>query len=344
MTSAPRTGLEQRLLARLKALDTSGSTQIALAFSGGNDSLALALGLSRCAPLVDRDVALIHIDHRLRPESKDDVRRCQILAATLGLPVHIATLETGMATRASGIGVEERARRERYLAISEICRANGITTIATAHHAEDQAETVLMHLFRGSALAGAGGMQEAGWKNIPWWENSTVPGTESRFRIFRPFLYERKATLEQFVSDAGLVPVSDDSNANISFRRNAVRHSILPIVGTHYPAVVDALGRFSDAAREDDELLTQQANHLLDAACNEFGGLDIGQLILAPRPLATRAVRAWIVNAGVEEPSRNRVLACLSPAQSDREDQLIEVGNGQCVLRVGDRFAHRLQR
>ncbi|MCC6674460.1 MAG: tRNA lysidine(34) synthetase TilS, partial [Thermomicrobiales bacterium] len=155
-----RSGFEQRLLANLRACDLSGQRAV-IGFSGGSDSLALAAAMSRLRPLLELDLLLVHIDHRLRTESHLDAEQCRKLALALDLPIRVIELPWGLADRSRGLGIEEQGRRERYLALASAASDWGTDVILTAHQANDQAETVLLHLFRGSGLPGLAGMRLA---------------------------------------------------------------------------------------------------------------------------------------------------------------------------------------
>src|SRR5687768_13028486 len=117
MTSARpnRSGFEQRLLRTLREMGDISGRRLTVAFSGGRDSLALAAALARIAPVIKAELLLVHVDHRLRPGSGRDAAACAALAGELGLPIETAALDPGLQDRWSGIGLEEAARRERYL-------------------------------------------------------------------------------------------------------------------------------------------------------------------------------------------------------------------------------------
>jgi tRNA(Ile)-lysidine synthase len=175
---------------------------LGLAVSGGPDSLALMLLAHAALP---GRIAVCSIDHGLRPEAAGEVALVERLAGERGIPFTAITL-----TPQPG-NLQAQARAGRYAALAGWAREAGLGAVATAHHADDQAETLLMRLGRGSGLAGLAGVRAA--SRI---EGSDVP-------LLRPLLGWRKAELEAVVAAAGITPVQDPSNANLDFERAAMR-------------------------------------------------------------------------------------------------------------------------
>ncbi|MEE4315679.1 MAG: tRNA lysidine(34) synthetase TilS [Erythrobacter sp.] len=193
-----------RFAADLAALwpEDERSGPLGLAVSGGPDSLALMLLAHAALP---GGIAVASIDHGLRPEAAGEVALVERLAGERAIPFTPITL-----TPQPG-NLQAQARAGRYAALAEWAMQNGLGAIATAHHADDQAETLLMRLNRGSGLAGLAGVR--GRASI---EGSEVP-------LLRPLLGWRKADLAEVVAAAGIVAVEDPSNANPDFERAAMR-------------------------------------------------------------------------------------------------------------------------
>lgn len=175
---------------------------LGLAVSGGPDSLALMLLAHAALP---GRIAVCSIDHGLRPDAAGEVALVERLAGERGIPFTAITL-----TPQRG-NLQAQARAGRYAALAGWAREAGLGAVATAHHADDQAETLLMRLGRGSGLAGLAGVRPA--SRI---EGSDVP-------VLRPLLGWRKAELEAVVAAARITPVQDPSNANLDFERAAMR-------------------------------------------------------------------------------------------------------------------------
>lgn len=211
------------------ALNQPDTGPVALAVSGGPDSCAL-LALGALA-LPGRVIAAT-VDHGLRPESADEARQVATLCAARGVP-H-ATVRLQMA---AGSGVQARARAARYAALADWARAHGAGVLATAHHADDQAETMIMRLNRGAGVRGLAGMRPLG----------QVPG-DPTLPLARPLLGWRRADLAAVAQAAGMVVVHDPSNRDSRFERVRVRQGLAE--------AVDWL---------DPEGLAASAAHLADA-------------------------------------------------------------------------------
>ena len=260
--------------------------RILVAVSGGVDSLALLVSAAEVA--ADR-TGVASLDHGLRPESTAEVERVRALARSLGLPFHTEAL--GLAP---GAGAEARARTARYAALERIARLNGYSAIATAHTADDQAETLLMRLARGSALRGAAAIRAEG------------P------RLLRPLLGVRRQDTEVVVAAAGLEPVRDPSNADPGLFRSRIRHHVLPVLRQAAgPGVVERLARFARSAAEDEELLSGLAAEAL-ARVRDGAGLDAVAVRALPWPIRARVLRGWLEALG--HPVSDRLLRDVAEA------------------------------
>lgn len=176
-----------------------------LAVSGGPDSLALLLLGAAAMP---GEVAAMSIDHGLRPEAASEVALVEAVCVSLDVPFSSAKV-----TVAAG-NLQAKAREARYAALKRWSRELALGAVATAHHIDDQAETLLMRLARGSGLAGLAGVRE--WTHLPGGETPLI----------RPLLGFRKHELEAVVESAGIVPASDPSNQNPAFDRVRVRQHL----------------------------------------------------------------------------------------------------------------------
>lgn len=191
--------LHDVLLARfrrdLEALTSVPAPRLALAVSGGPDSLALLLLAAAAYP---GRVEAATVDHGLRPEAGDEAALVARYCAALGVP------HEALAVRvvARGDGLQSAARRARYAALGEWMARRDIPALLTAHHADDQAETLLMRLARGSGVAGLAGIRASG----------PIPGCPGPQRLYRPLLGWRRSELAAIVGDASIVPVDDPSN------------------------------------------------------------------------------------------------------------------------------------
>jgi tRNA(Ile)-lysidine synthase len=224
---------------------------VVCAVSGGADSLAL-LVLARHAGL---EVCAVHVDHGLRAGSDEDAAVVRAAAERFD-----ATFESVTVRVEPGPNLEERAREARYAALP--------ADVLTGHTADDQAETVLLHLLRGGGLAAAAGMPVER----------------------RPLIGLRRAETHALCAHLRLRPVVDPSNADRRFRRNRVRHEVLPLLADVAERdVVPLLARAAEVARADLSLL--------DGMAAALDPTDGRALVAAPLPLARRAVRRWLTDA-----------------------------------------------
>lgn len=192
-------------LAALWPEDEREARPLGLAVSGGPDSLALLLLAAEALP---GQIAVASIDHGLRPEAAGEVALVGRIAGERGIP--FAALKVSLAPG----NLQAEARAARYAALSRWADEAGLGAIATAHHADDQAETLLMRLNRGSGLAGLAGVRPRG----------RIEGSETL--LLRPLLGWRKAELAAVVTEAGITPAEDPSNTNPAFDRARLRAAL----------------------------------------------------------------------------------------------------------------------
>ncbi len=211
--------------------------RVLAAVSGGPDSVCLAHWLSVQARKKNITVALVHIHHGLRGRAADgDARFVEQLGAKLGLPVAIVRAPVRALAAKRGLGLEEAGRKERYRVLGERARRGRYTAVATGHQLDDQAETVLLHLLRGTSLEGLGG--------IPV-KRPLRPGVE----LIRPLLPLSRAEVLLYLKMHGLDWREDASNANPKFTRNWVRRDILPRLEKRAPGVKQRLAAIAAKVR-----------------------------------------------------------------------------------------------
>ncbi len=219
------------------------ASALLIAVSGGPDSVALVHVLIEAGYKVE----IAHFDHQTRGEgSAEDARFVETLAKRLGVPYHLRSEDIEAGADQSPMSFEEYARTRRYAFLIETAKSRGCAAIATGHHADDQAETVLMRVLRGTSPAGIAG---------------TPPVAErDGVRVVRPFLSARRAEILAWLHERGIRYCHDESNLDTDFVRNRIRHDLLPQLRREYnPRVVEALNRLADLARTEDELLQSLA-------------------------------------------------------------------------------------
>jgi tRNA(Ile)-lysidine synthetase-like protein len=208
------------------------------AVSGGPDSVALLLVLCELRARFGFEVIMAHFDHKLRESSAADMERVRIMARSLGVECFTGEGDVRAVAAGERAGIEETARKMRYQFLSFVAGEKRADCVATGHTADDQAETVLMRIVRGSGVRGIRGMLPV----------SGVPGAEAQ-RLVRPLLPLRRADTLAICAEAGIEPVIDASNDDVSFARNRLRHETLPALRALNPSVDLALLRLAGSAR-----------------------------------------------------------------------------------------------
>ncbi|MGI9861019.1 tRNA lysidine(34) synthetase TilS [Moorella naiadis] len=220
--------------------------KVIVGVSGGPDSLALLHSLMILQGEFDYTLQVAHLNHGLRLEAADDAAYVRDLANCWGLPVIIAQRDVLAYQKEHRLSLEAAAREVRYRFLREAAAAAGATRIAVGHQAEDQAETVLLNLLRGSGLKGLKGM-------LP-----------RRGDLIRPLLFIDRATIEAYCREQGLQPRRDFTNDDVTYRRNKIRHQLLPLLAREYnPAIVATLGRTAMILQEDERVLADLADRAL---------------------------------------------------------------------------------
>ena len=224
--------------------------RVLCAVSGGADSVCLLHSLWGMRGRLGISVAAAHYNHQLRGgESHRDEEFVRALCAQLGdIPLVVERGDVAGAAQQSGRGIEETARELRYAFLRRAAAQMGASVIATAHNADDNAETVLLHLIRGSGLRGLTG--------IP-----VVRGD-----IVRPLLTTPRDKIKQYNRAYGLSWVTDSSNRDERFTRNRVRRQVLPLLDEICPGVRERLNRTAELLREDEDCLMEQASLLAQKA------------------------------------------------------------------------------
>jgi tRNA(Ile)-lysidine synthase len=225
----------------------AGGDRVAVALSGGPDSVALVHLLRELEAAGDLAVAgLAHFNHQLRgPAADADERFCRDLAARLGLPIEVGRADVRAAARLQKRSIEDTARHLRYEFLRAAAVRLGAAAMAVGHSLDDQAETFLLRLIRGSGTRGLGSI----------WPRAGV--------IIRPLIDVPRSALRQYAAEHGLAFQDDATNADLSVPRNRVRHELLPYLAREFsPNIVEVLARDASLARDDDERLEREAIEL----------------------------------------------------------------------------------
>ncbi len=340
------TKFARRLLAEWRSLALpSSDARVVVAVSGGADSAALLLACDESikAGRLKVRLTVAHLDHMLRDEAgAEDASWVGELAARLGHGFVAGRVEVDELARAARENVEQAARVARYDFLGEVARASGAGVVLTGHTLDDQAETVLLRLLRGSGAQGLGGMRAV----------RRLDEQEPEVRLARPLLsWARRAETAAYCRARGIEARTDAWNEDERFARVRVRKQLLPLLESFNPRVVEALGRTAELLREDAAALDEEAWKLLTAARSETdAGDDVGAWTLrvdvlagALRAVRRRALRVWI--AAGRGSLRRLELAHVEGVErllvGERGGRVAELPGGWAVERRGGRLSLR---
>ena len=279
--------LERKLLKEVSSLlEEMGfvhrSAPLIVAVSGGPDSLALLLLLVQLRQPLGLDLHVAHLDHGLRgQESQEDARFVEETARRLELPMTLEREDVESYRATHHLSLEEAARKVRYSFLSRVAAAHGALGVALGHTADDQAETILMHLLRGSGLDGLTGMQ-----TLSYWPSSHH---EHPMALVRPLLGTKREETESLCRWKGVIPRDDSSNRSLHFTRNRIRADLLPRLRSYNPRLQEALlslGR--SAARDQAYILGEAVRARERLAVNTGEGVEIERAGFAALPPALK--------------------------------------------------------
>ncbi len=256
---------------------------LVVAFSGGLDSCVLLHLLAQLRQTLSFQLSAHHVHHGLSKHADSWAEFCQKTCHTLNVALTISRVNVAIN---SGLGIEATARKARYAALMAIAA----DFICTAHHQDDQAETLLLQLARGAGVKGL----------------SSMADMDNARKLLRPLLNISKAELAVYAQQHALSWVEDESNANTQFDRNFMRHNVLPTLMQHYPAIKQNLARTAQHLADANALLDVLA--ALDAQAHLT--LKLGEKILALTPLkqldmrrVNNVLRWWLAQNNVLMPS-----------------------------------------
>lgn len=260
---------------------------VLLALSGGADSVAMTRVLHALANVSHETFAKLaaaHFNHKLRgAESEADREFCERLCGTLGIPLFYGEGDVAAEAKRLGTGTEEAGRNTRYAFLTETAVRHGFTHIATAHTADDNAETVLLNLTRGCGLTGLTG--------IP------PERAAANLTIIRPMLSVTREEELEYLAELGQDYRTDSTNLDGVYRRNRVRSRVIPFLREENPALLAAVTRMAGLLRSDAEYLDAQAAAALKDITVAVNTVSCGRLAGLHPAVAGRAVRLMCANA-----------------------------------------------
>lgn len=299
----------------------ASNTAIAIAYSGGLDSSVLLHLAHRYASEHGVPLFAFHIHHGISPNADQWLAHCKEECARFGIifDSHQIKLPTDGKS-----GVEEAARIRRYAALGQLCRAHQVSLLLTAHHEDDQAETVLLQLLRGSGVAGLSGMDVA----------NTAPDLlgDERLLMARPLLTVSRAALSSFVSKNGIAYVEDESNADSRYARNALRHQVMPVLAQAFPGFQGRFARTARHAQAAQRMLIELAAQDL-AMCADGECLDIDRFKQLSSDRMDNVLRYWFGSHGVRMPSTSWLSEMRTQLLDAKEDAQLCVTHADCQIR-----------
>ena len=219
---------------------------IAVALSGGKDSVSLLRLLLENQEKLNITVKAVHVDHSIRgKDSEDDAEFCKNYCEKLSVPLKIFKVDAPSYSKENSLSIEQGARELRYKVFSEIIKDGFCNKIATAHHKDDNFESLLFNLFRGTGLKGASGIPK---------QNGNV---------IRPLLDATREQIDDYATQNNLPFVQDKTNFESVYTRNYLRNEVIPKILDRFPDAVNNGARFSSICKEEDEFLSDLASKII---------------------------------------------------------------------------------
>ncbi len=277
--------------------------RLLVAYSGGLDSTVLLHAMHQLQNEIPFHLSAMHVHHGLSQYADHWANFCKENCAHLEVPFELFHAQVD---QNSGLGIEAAARNARYQAL----QSAAAHFICLAHHQDDQAETLILQLARGAGVKGLAGMAQIDIKR----------------RLLRPLLTVPRADLVAYAKQHQLQWVDDESNANIAFDRNFIRHSLMPTFTSRYASINKALartaGHMAEANEMLDELATIDATNVLDT---QYKTVNINQLRMLSQARQSNLLRFWLVHNQVELPRAALLAQILQQLKSEKADASIKV-------------------
>ncbi len=301
--------LVEYLRQRLVSLNTSGR-RFTLALSGGVDSVVLLHLLLQLRSRLEFALSAIHINHQISPHAAQWADFCTALCAKHGVPIQVSKVHVA---RRSKLGLEATARSARYQAFAKL----DTDLLLLAHHLDDQAETLMLNLLRGTGVSGAAGMPVV---------------REVGCALARPLIEVPRATLMAYATQHRLDWIEDESNEDTAYTRNFLRHDVLPLIENRFPAYRQTLARAAQHFSDADALLDDLA--AIDLAQAEHAGkLNLTILAQLTPARGKNLFRAYLARQGVPVLDTERLQEWLRQLLTARADSRVALGVAGLILR-----------
>lgn len=293
---------------------------LAIAFSGGLDSTVLLHLASDYAIRHCMVLYAFHIHHGLSEFANAWLDHCRARATTLGIAFDSRRITVA---NDNADGVESSARKGRYAALGALCREHGVPLLLTGHHQDDQAETVLLQLLRGSGVAGLSGMDQV--NHAP-----TLLG-DATCLMARPLLDSPRSALAAFIQDRNLDYIDDPSNLDQRYARNALRHGVMPALEQAFPGFAERFARSARHAQSAQCLLVDLARQD-HAHCAQGDDLALDRLRALSPQRCDNLLRYWFGSHGMRMPSAAWLQETREQVLGAKADAQILVGHADCQI------------
>jgi tRNA(Ile)-lysidine synthase len=317
--SCPRTMLAGRVLRFIERHRMfQPGDRVVVGLSGGADSMALTEVLFELRDRLEIELVLAHLNHGLRAEANDDEEFCRSVAANKGLPFVSSRIDVAERARKQGRSLEDAGREARYEFLDAQADSFEARKMALGHTLDDQAETFLLRLLRGSGARGLSGMNPV-----------RTTGASARWLV-RPLLEVRRADIEDYLDQKAAPFVQDPTNVDLRFTRNRIRHQELPrLTEAFNPRLSEALARSASLLREEEEWMEAETSRIFRALAEKKDSavhLDRAALAGHPRALRRRLIRRAVQEMrgleGISQRHVEDVLTLVEDGQSGQEIHL----------------------
>lgn len=247
----------------------SARSPCVIGVSGGPDSVALA----HCLHTLGHDLMIAHFNHMLRPNANNDASVVKDFSESIGVEYFYGEGSVSDHANSQSISIEEAARELRYRFLFDTAANKDAPAILVAHTADDQVETVIMHLLRGAGLSGLRGMKKL----------TSIPKYHQHINLVRPALDVWRSEVVQYCKDNNLTTIEDVTNLDVNINRNRIRHELIPYLEDYNPKIKQAIWRTANTLTGDSEFLSDHidacALEITSWNSNDFSGIDLNKFL-----------------------------------------------------------------
>ncbi|MBW6471527.1 MAG: tRNA lysidine(34) synthetase TilS [Anaerolineaceae bacterium] len=311
-------------------LKLTNTQPVVIAFSGGMDSVCLL----NLFTTLENPLIIAHFNHGIRKHADRDEQFARMRARQLGCDFVSQKADVLEFAKEYHLSLEEAARKRRYDFLYRVARNNAAPYIAVGHHADDQIETIFMHLLRGSGLSGLAGMKDI----------AVIPEFDSEIKILRPLLSFWRYEIEEYCTKNNLDYVVDETNFSNLYERNRIRHEILPFLNERYSGLNQRLLNMANVLQGEDELIQERLSKIWDSIClqqdRRFIRLNLPELKKQPLGLQRRIIRfvAFLLRPDLRDLSFKNIENLLNfmdknkTGEIDLQDRLVAIFTNKEIL------------